>query len=131
MLSLLGPFLAGPIGNVIHLSTYGFVAVGLVMLWGYGGMLSFFTILDHLGKPRSLIRYVTDRPGHDRRYAMNIQRAQDELGFTPQHDLQSGLRETIDWYLNNRDWVERIRSGAYRQYYEQQYGNRMQDDPAL
>ncbi len=73
------------------------------------------TILDHLGKPRSLIRFVTDRPGHDRRYAMNIQRAQDELGFALQHDLQSGLRETIDWYREQRAWWQAVQLGTHKE----------------
>lgn len=88
-------------------------------------------LLQLLGKPASLIRYVQDRPGHDLRYAIDPAKAERELGWKPEVNFETGLRETIDWYLNNRDWVERIRSGAYRQYYEQQYGNRMQDDPAL
>lgn len=62
------------------------------------------TILDHLGKPRSLIRFVTDRPGHDRRYAMDIRRAKAELGFSPRRDLRQGLAETIDWYRANEGW---------------------------
>ncbi len=88
-------------------------------------------LLELLDKPKSLIRYVQDRPGHDLRYAIDPAKAERELGWKPEVNFETGLRETIDWYLNNRDWVERIRSGAYRQYYEQQYGNRMQDDPAL
>lgn len=88
-------------------------------------------LLQLLGKPASLIRYVQDRPGHDLRYAIDPAKAERELGWKPEVNFETGLRETIDWYLNNRDWVERIRSGAYRQYYEQQYGNRMQDNPAL
>lgn len=83
-------------------------------------------LLKLLGKPESLIRYVQDRPGHDLRYAIDPAKAERELGWQPMVEFESGLAETIDWYKQNQGWVERIRSGAYRQYYEQQYGNRMQ-----
>jgi len=82
-------------------------------------------LLKLLGKPESLIRYVQDRPGHDMRYAIDPAKAERELGWKPSVDFESGLQQTIDWYKQNESWVERIRSGAYRQYYEQQYGNRM------
>jgi len=72
------------------------------------------TILHRLGKPESLIQFVTDRPGHDRRYAMNITRIQTDLGWSPRHKLEAGLRETVDWYLANRTWWERVLSEAYR-----------------
>jgi dTDP-glucose 4,6-dehydratase len=72
------------------------------------------SILDILGKPHSLIRYVTDRPGHDRRYAMNIARISTELGWAPQHRFVDGLRATVEWYLQSRTWWERVRSEAYR-----------------
>jgi dTDP-glucose 4,6-dehydratase len=71
-------------------------------------------LLKLLGKPESLIRYVTDRPGHDRRYAMDITKISDTLGWTPQHDLETGLAETVEWYLANRDWWERVLNEAYR-----------------
>jgi dTDP-glucose 4,6-dehydratase len=82
-------------------------------------------LLKMLGKPESLIRYVQDRPGHDQRYAIDPTKAERELGWKPAVEFEQGLRKTIDWYLENQNWVARIRSGAYRQYYEQQYGNRM------
>jgi len=69
------------------------------------------------------ITYVTDRPGHDRRYAINADRMQSELGWSPQHDFQTGIEHTIQWYLANRDWCDRVRSGEYRDYYLQQYGD--------
>ena len=72
------------------------------------------TILKLLGKPESLIRYVTDRPGHDRRYAMNIQHIRAELGWTPRHDFLGGLEETVEWYRSNQDWWQRVLSEAYR-----------------
>ena len=71
---------------------------------------------------KSLITYVTDRPGHDRRYAIDAGRMQSELDWSPQHDFQSGIENTIQWYLAHRDWCDRVRSGEYRNYYLQQYG---------
>ncbi|MCA8963948.1 MAG: dTDP-glucose 4,6-dehydratase [Planctomycetes bacterium] len=81
-------------------------------------------ILRLVGKGEDLIRYVTDRPGHDRRYAMDSSKARATLGWTPRHTFESGLRATVDWYLQNKAWWERVRSGAYQAYYEQQYGGR-------
>ncbi len=71
-------------------------------------------ILNTLRKPESLIEFVTDRPGHDRRYAMDISKLRDELGWTPSHTLGGGLAETVEWYLTNRTWWERVISEAYR-----------------
>ena len=71
---------------------------------------------------KALITYVTDRPGHDRRYAIDAGRMQSELDWSPQHDFQSGIEDTIQWYLAHRDWCDRVRSGEYRDYYLQQYG---------
>jgi dTDP-glucose 4,6-dehydratase len=79
-------------------------------------------LLDALGKPRSLIRYVTDRPGHDRRYAIDCTKIKTELGWRPTHTFEEGLRETIAWYRGHQDWVANIRSGAYLNYLQQQYG---------
>ncbi len=81
-------------------------------------------LLDLLGKPESLIRFVTDRPGHDRRYAMGFEKARRELGWEPAHDFESGLRETVDWFRENRDWWQAVKDGSYRAYYETQYGGR-------
>lgn len=80
------------------------------------------SLLDALGKPRSLIRFVKDRLGHDRRYAIDPSRAESELGWRPLETWESGLRKTIAWYQENSRWIERARSGAYRDYYKQQYG---------
>ncbi|MGL4551910.1 MAG: dTDP-glucose 4,6-dehydratase [Gemmataceae bacterium] len=80
------------------------------------------TLLDLLGKPRSLIRYVPDRPGHDRRYAIDCSKAEAELGWKPTTPFARGLAETIEWYKANTAWVDQIRSGEYRAYYEKQYG---------
>jgi dTDP-glucose 4,6-dehydratase len=80
------------------------------------------SVLDALGKPHSLIRFVKDRPGHDRRYALDPVKAESELGWRPVETWESGLQKTINWYRENREWVSRTRSGAYRDYYAQQYG---------
>jgi dTDP-glucose 4,6-dehydratase len=69
-------------------------------------------ILDHLGKPEDLISYVTDRLGHDRRYAINSTHLQDTLGWRPEHDFEDGIRRTIDWYVENREWAERVIADA-------------------
>jgi dTDP-glucose 4,6-dehydratase len=83
------------------------------------------TLLDLLNKPRSLIKFVTDRPGHDHRYAIDFTKATNELGWTPEISFRDGLRETIDWYLQQTSWIENIRSGAYQTYYETQYAARL------
>ena len=79
-------------------------------------------LLDKLGKPRALIRFVKDRPGHDRRYAIDPSLVESELGWRPRETWESGLQKTIDWYSENSSWLERTRSGAYRNYYHTQYG---------
>jgi dTDP-glucose 4,6-dehydratase len=81
-----------------------------------------YTLLDILGKPRSLIRYVTDRPGHDRRYAIDCGKIEAELGWRPAVPFEQGLRATVAWYIDHADWVNDIRTGEYLKYYEQQYG---------
>jgi dTDP-glucose 4,6-dehydratase len=80
------------------------------------------SVLKALGKPASLIRFVKDRPGHDRRYAIDPVKAEAELGWRPRETWESGLAKTIRWYAENASWVERARSGAYREYYAKQYG---------
>jgi len=80
------------------------------------------SLLDKLGKPRSLITFVPDRPGHDRRYALNCRKVFLELGWRPLMDFQGGLHETVQWYLENRRWWQRVKSGAFRDYYRDQYG---------
>jgi len=82
------------------------------------------TLLELLEKPKSLIKFVKDRPGHDRRYAIDCSKAKQELGWQPQVPFESGLKETIDWYLDHQQWTDRIRSGEYRTYYDQQYRDR-------
>ena len=68
------------------------------------------------------VTYVKDRPGHDRRYAIDAGRMSNELGWSPQHDFSAGIEATIQWYLAHLPWCDRVRSGAYQDYYEQQYG---------
>jgi dTDP-glucose 4,6-dehydratase len=80
------------------------------------------SLLDSLGKPHSLIRFVTDRPGHDRRYAIDPAKAETELGWKPLTAWEEGLRKTIRWFAENQDWVDRVRSGEYQEYYLKQYG---------
>jgi dTDP-glucose 4,6-dehydratase len=80
------------------------------------------SVLDTLGKPSSLIHFVKDRPGHDRRYAINPSLIESELAWSPKETWETGLRKTIEWYRNNSDWVERARNGDYREFYAQQYG---------
>jgi dTDP-glucose 4,6-dehydratase len=81
-------------------------------------------LLKLLGKPDSLIQYVADRPGHDRRYAIDCTKAERELGWTPQETFDAGLRATIAWYQANAAWVSGIKTKEYLAYYDQQYGNR-------
>lgn len=80
------------------------------------------SLLDTLGKPHSLIRFVKDRPGHDRRYAIDPSLVETDLGWRPSETWESGLAKTIRWYSENDEWLARARSGAYRDYYRQQYG---------
>ncbi len=81
-------------------------------------------ILKVMGKPESLIRYVTDRPGHDRRYAIDASKIKRTLGWEPRFTFEKALPETIEWYAAHTDWLQNLRSGAYRDYYERQYGAR-------
>ena len=82
------------------------------------------TILKQLGKPESLISYVTDRPGHDRRYAIDPSKITGELGWTPATRFDDGIKKTVEWYLDNRSWWEHILSGDYQTYFARMYDNR-------
>jgi len=84
-------------------------------------------ILRELGKPESLIRFVKDRPGHDRRYALDISRMKKEFGWSPKISFEEGLKSTIKWYLENRSWWEEIINGEYMNYYERMYGERLKE----
>jgi dTDP-glucose 4,6-dehydratase len=81
-------------------------------------------ILKALGKPESLIAFVKDRPGHDRRYAIDGSKIESELGWQPRHTFGSGIAETIRWYQSNTDWWGRIIRGEYRDYYARMYEKR-------
>ena len=81
-------------------------------------------ILELTGKPESLLSYVQDRPGHDRRYALNCDKIQTELGWKPLISLEDGLRQTINWYKNDEQWLDGVRGGEYLSYYEKYYENR-------
>ncbi|MDK2799775.1 MAG: dTDP-glucose 4,6-dehydratase [Clostridiales bacterium] len=82
------------------------------------------TILKELGKSEKLITYVKDRPGHDLRYAIDPTKIKNELGWEPKTRFEDGIKKTIKWYLDNKDWWEEIISGEYQNYYEKMYGNR-------
>lgn len=84
------------------------------------------SLLDELGKRHDLIRFVTDRPGHDRRYAIDPAKAESELGWKPLTSWEAGLRSTIEWYRDNQPWVDRVRNGEYRDYYRKVYGELME-----
>lgn len=81
-------------------------------------------LLDVTGKPKSLITFVTDRPGHDRRYALDTTKIERELGWNPTISFEGGLRKTIQWYIENEAWWRRIKSGEYAEYYQRMYSQR-------
>jgi len=74
------------------------------------------------GTAERLITYVTDRPGHDKRYAIDATKLKDELGWEPSLQFEEGLKKTIKWYLDNQEWMDNVTSGEYQKYYSQQYG---------
>ncbi|WP_313119836.1 GDP-mannose 4,6-dehydratase, partial [Proteiniclasticum ruminis] len=82
------------------------------------------TILRELGKPESLITFVTDRAGHDMRYAIDPTKINEELGWLPTTTFDEGIKRTIAWYLDNKEWWENILSGDYQHYYDKMYTNR-------
>jgi dTDP-glucose 4,6-dehydratase len=82
------------------------------------------TILDRLGKPHSLIRFVTDRPGHDRRYAIDFSKIERELGWKPSISFEEGISRTVEWYLTHREWWKKIKTREYLDYYKRMYGQR-------
>ncbi|WP_342552992.1 dTDP-glucose 4,6-dehydratase [Paenibacillus sp. FSL R7-0652] len=85
------------------------------------------TVLQQLGKPTTLIQYVQDRLGHDRRYGIDPTKLQTELGWKPVHNFETGIQETIQWYLNHQEWMASVQSGTYQDYVKLQYGQRMGD----
>ena len=86
------------------------------------------TILKALNKPESLIKFVTDRPGHDRRYAIDPTKLETELGWKPKYNFDTGIQQTIQWYLDNEDWWKHILSGEYSNYFDNMYGDRLGKD---
>ena len=104
----------GPVGEVYNIGGHNEMRnIDIVRL-----------ICKELGKPESLITYVTDRKGHDMRYAIDPTKIHNELGWLPETRFEDGIKKTINWYLNNREWWETIISGEYQYYYERVYGNR-------
>jgi len=83
------------------------------------------TIIKELGKSEDLIHYVTDRPGHDRRYAIDPTKIHNELGWLPETKFEDGIKKTVQWYLDNKPWWEHIINGEYQNYYKKMYGNRL------
>ena len=83
------------------------------------------TLLNILGKSEDLISYVTDRPGHDLRYAIDPSKIERELGYKHEYNFQTGIKKTVDWYLNNKNWWEHIISGEYQNYFNNMYGKRL------
>jgi dTDP-glucose 4,6-dehydratase len=79
-------------------------------------------ILSLLGQEEAMIEYVKDRPGHDRRYAVDWTKIKNELGWEPKYTFDEWLTKTVDWYKEHRAWWERIKTGAYKDYYDKQYG---------
>ena len=84
------------------------------------------TILEKLDKSEDLIQYVTDRPGHDMRYAIDPSKIKRELSWEPTTTFEVGITKTIQWYLDNRSWWENIINGEYQNYYKKMYGERLQ-----
>ena len=82
------------------------------------------TILKELDKPETLITYVTDRKGHDLRYAIDPTKIETELGWKPKYNFETGIKETIKWYMDNQEWMDNVTSGDYLKYYEKMYKNR-------
>ena len=79
-------------------------------------------IIGLMDKSEDFIEYVKDRPGHDRRYAINFSKIKNELGWKPKVSFEEGIVKTIEWYKNNEDWWKNIKSGSYKEYYAKQYG---------
>lgn len=87
-------------------------------------------VLEAVGAPATLVRSVADRPGHDRRYALDSRKIAEETGFVARVPFAVGLRETVKWYMEQRDWADRVRTGEYRDYYERNYAWRTNPTPA-
>jgi dTDP-glucose 4,6-dehydratase len=83
------------------------------------------TILRQLDKPESLIRFVKDRPGHDKRYAIDATKLREDLGWQPKYMFEHGIKQTVQWYIDHQEWWQRIISGDYQEYFTKQYANRL------
>jgi dTDP-glucose 4,6-dehydratase len=81
-------------------------------------------LIKELGKSEKLIKFVKDRPGHDRRYAIDSNKIQSELGWSPQYTFETGIKKTVQWYLDNREWQENLMTGEYLEYYKKNYSDR-------
>ena len=81
-------------------------------------------IIKILGKSENDLEFVKDRPGHDRRYAIDWSKIHNELGWEPQHSFDEWLEKTVQWYVENKDWWEKVKSGEYQKYYKKQYEER-------
>jgi dTDP-glucose 4,6-dehydratase len=88
-------------------------------------------LLRRAAKPDTLISYVQDRPGHDRRYVLTCKKIETQLGWKPTISLDDGLRQTIEWYRSNQKWLDDVKAGEYRSYYEKYYDNRSHSLQAL
>ena len=122
-LNLLNNFLWGAIDLIIHKGRVGEV----YNVGGHNEMKNIDIvklICKELGKPESLITHVADRKGHDMRYAIDPTKIHNELGWLPETKFADGIKKTIKWYLDNKEWWETIISGEYQNYYEKMYGNR-------
>ena len=82
-------------------------------------------VLEIMGKGKEAIEFVEDRKGHDMRYAIDATKIKDELGWEPKHNFEEGIKETVDWFLGNKEWWQKIKSGEYQKYYQQQYGGKL------
>ena len=82
-------------------------------------------ILKKLGKGEDMIQYVKDRPGHDRRYAIDSSKIMNELGWSPKYDFETGIESTVNWYLENESWWRKVMSGEYQKYFESNYANKL------
>jgi len=115
------------INNIVHqkpLPVYGKGINVRDWLWVEDHARAIDVIFHHMGTSEKLITYVKDRAGHDLRYAIDASKLEKELGWKPSLQFEEGLSKTIDWYLSNQEWMDNITSGAYQEFYEQQYNNR-------
>jgi dTDP-glucose 4,6-dehydratase len=78
-----------------------------------------------MNKGEDQIEYVKDRPGHDRRYAIDWSKSKNKLGWEPQHDVKTWMEKTVTWYQQHREWWQNVKTGAYQKYYQQQYGGKV------